>query len=295
MKIILHIGMPKTATTTLQVTFDQNHVPLLESGVLYPKSGRFVRACNHHKRFLPVASCRNEIRTPFPEFPESFESMVTSVDNERRETGAEVIILSSEMLWNPRAFDFEALKRIRGAFSQYEFNIVVYLRDLESHAPSGYAQRVTGPQRSTITFKQHLDDKLTQDTYDFEKRIEVLEKVFGKKAVRPIWLPWIKDDVLSPFKVIFPGLANLKPADDRNVRKSWLFVACARSLNNLDRLKMGGLNDSLRRILNRFDDSVKRFPRFEKMFNPMDASTKKVLEEKSKMLLESLQKKHHLR
>lgn len=295
MKILLHIGMPKTATTTLQCTLAENYGRLLKSDILYPKSGRFDKASNHHKLFLPAASCRNAIRTPFPQYSDSFESMVASVEDERRDAGVTSIILSTEMLWNPNAFNGSALNRIQSAFSQYEFFILAYLRPLESHAPSSYAQSVVGPQRANINFKEHVTGLFSQHIYDYEERLCTLESIFGENAVRPIWMPWIKGDALSPFRDIFPCLVNVGLADDRNIRRSWMYVSAARRLNNLDRFKLGRLNNYSRRILNRLDRYAKRAPWIEQLFNPVDANIKQTLEKRTDSLLESMQKKYFLR
>ena len=45
--LILHIGMPKTGTTTIQHFLRINYDILLQGGVLYPQSGRTYEA--HHQ------------------------------------------------------------------------------------------------------------------------------------------------------------------------------------------------------------------------------------------------------
>src|SRR6056297_3463403 len=145
--IILHIGMPKTGTTTIQKALNSGAKELKECDAIFPKSGMFSEgAAAHHALFYSVASSRSAIRTPLPHPKESFEAMVEDIRNEMNISRSKFIILSSEMLWNPIAFDKTALCRIREAFPGYKIIILAYLRPVEEHSVSAYAQRVTGPQ-----------------------------------------------------------------------------------------------------------------------------------------------------
>lgn len=296
MQIILHVGMPKTATTTLQVTFDQNYEHLIEKGILYPKSGRFPGnpPC-HHALFLPVATSRKAVPTPFPASIDSFESLAKALEDERQATGVSSIILSSEMLWNAKAFDVPALTRIRDAFPCYEFTILAYLRPIESHALSSYAQSVVGPQRQNIPFKEYVSKQLAGETYKYDRRLDTLISVFGQSAVKPIWLPWLERDVLGPFREVLPELTTLKVINDQNISRSWLYIAMCRNLNRFEGKITRRINTAIRRKVMWIDPVLKRHTMFDAMFNPIDNTTKQTLVEKTKRLLSTLQDKYGIR
>lgn len=93
-KIVLHVGMPKTATTTIQHTFEGYSRELLAGGTLFPKTGRFHKTSPvHHSFFLPAATSPNAIRTPIPEPCDNFEGMQRRLGNESREAGATSMLL----------------------------------------------------------------------------------------------------------------------------------------------------------------------------------------------------------
>jgi len=295
-RIVLHVGMPKTATTTIQHSLEAHSRQLLAGGILFPKSGRTIeRSPCHHALFLPAASSRHAIRTPLPEPVNTFEGMQLRVEKETKEAGATSVILSSEMLWNPIAFDTPALERIRHVFVSCEFTILAYLRSLESHTLSSYAQRVTGPQLYTGSFSQHVSEAFAAGTYDYKERLDEFAHVFGRDTVRPVWLPWLGRDVLLPFRNVLPELKDVAVEKDYNVRKSWLYVAVKRRLNVLEKTRLCRLSRLVDRLFRRFDALVRKSKRLDSLLEPMDPSTRKNLEKKTEELLEALESDYSMR
>lgn len=288
-KIVLHVGMPKTATTTLQHTFETYSQKLLSGGTLFPKTGRPCETSpNHHSLFLPVASSLDAIRTPLPEPCETFEGMVRRLEKERREAGATSILLSSEMLWNPVSFDRAALIRIRDAFPSSDFIVVVYLRPVESHALSAYAQKVTGPQHSTDSFNETVAKLMGIAWYEYDQRLDDFASVFGREAITPVWLPTLNQDVLHPFRNIFPALEDVPIGKTLNARRSWLYVAVKRRLNVFQSGPARRLSDFCLRILEKFDRLAKKFKKLDEKLNPMSLKTKKGLENKTVVMLDKI-------
>lgn len=285
-QIVLHVGMPKTATTTIQYTFAAQSDALLAGGVLFPKTGRpdGVEPC-HHSLFLPAATSRTEIGTPLPEPETTFEGMCERLEAERRAAGASTIVLSSEMLWNPATFDRAALIHIRDTFGPCTFVIFAYLRPVASHAVSGYAQRVTGPQCFTGSFADHLAQMQNWGVYDYAKRLDDFATVFGREAVRPVWLPWMNRDVLAPFRACFPQLAETAPVKDLNQRRSWFFVSVIRWINVTQQTRFRRLGGVLLRLMRGLDGLAKRSAALERTFNPMDAATKQRLDQDTEDML----------
>lgn len=294
-RVILHVGMQKTATTTIQHTLEAQSQTLLENGVLYPKSGRTgATSLCHHALFLPAATSISAIPTPLPEPEDTFAGMQQRVEKERQETGATTLVLSSEFLWNPVAFDRDALTRIRDTFGASEFIVLAYLRPLEKIAPSHYAQRVTGPQFFTGSFQDHLSDMRDLGEYEYDKRLNDFEHVFGQDAVIPVWLPWLNRDVLQPFRAHLPELTEDEPVQDKNIRKSWLYVACRRKVNVLHKNQWCLLSRICLSLLARIDKLAKNSKRIEGAMYPMGSETRRDLEEKSTVLLDTISKRFHL-
>lgn len=192
------------------------------------------------------------------------------------------------MLWNSIAFDRTALTRIRSAFRSSEFIVIAYLRPVDDHVLSAYAQRVTGSQRFAGSFNEHVSELIDNGWYDYDKRLDDFASVFGRESIRPVWLPWLKRDVLSPFREIFPELAEVPTANELNARRSWLNVAASRRLNVFQGGGTRRLSSFSRQILRRFDPLAKNFPTLDRKFNPMDANTKRPLEMKTFLMLDKL-------
>lgn len=292
-QIVLHVGMPKTATTTIQYSFDAQSAQLSQAGAIFPKSGRFEgRGPAHHAFFVPCA--RGTVPAHLPDPGATLAEMQAKVERERQSAGATSIILSSEMLWNSVLFDRAALAQIRDVFPDCEFIVVAYLRPVESHVLSGYAQRVTGPQRYTGSLKEHAAELFARGGYDYIERLGDFAEVFGQEAVRPVWLPGLHRDVLAPFREIFPQLGAISAQKDQNIRRGWLFVTLKRRLNLLEGGFLHRPARTVERLLARLDSRVGKASAIDKLLEPMDTQTHQKLEQHTAMVLEGLQTRYKL-
>jgi hypothetical protein len=169
--IFVHIGTHKTGTTSLQYFFKLNYLSLLESGYLYPQSGR-VKPYNfaHHglawqilgQRILRKSS--DSSNSTIPEWLEVYweakeEIILKSIgrslklENEWEKLTVEInekaidnIILSSEdfLVFNPWEITY-----LKEQLSLHHVKIVIYLRNLQDFALSLYQEAVKkGCQKS---------------------------------------------------------------------------------------------------------------------------------------------------
>jgi len=291
--VVLHVGMPKTGSTTLQHTFDQNSEFLSRRGVLFPRAGRVREASPaHHALFYAAASNRDAVRTPLKDLEKSFEELASDVQTERKHRGSKNIILSSEMLWNPMAFDTSSLLRIRRFFCDDDFCIISYLRPIEDHILSSYAQRVTGPQMFDGSFAEHCLQLEHAGVYDFQARLQEFSEVFGRDAVHVAWLPWLRGDVLAPFRTILPSLTDLEPCKPLNERKSWFFVAAMRRLNCFKRLPLKKIRRPGKNVLRVLEPVFKKNPRIDKMFAPTEMGGLRRFQDKTELTVEMLKKNY---
>ena len=136
---------------------------------------------------------------------------------------------------------------------------------------------------------------MARGTYEYANRLDDFAHVFGRQAVRPIWLPSLNRDVLAPFRDVIPELAQIPMVKERNVRRSWLYVSTVRRLNALKGTAMRRPGIRVRRAMARIDPLAKSVSALENQLNPVDAGTRRGLEEKTELVLRSLRSNYNLR
>ena len=214
-KIFIHVGMPKTGTTAIQSTLNKNEAMLSQHGVIYPKSGRSSNAAHHHAFFLSACSNRAAIRTPLPSPEHSFSEYAEQMKKEITEAKSSKAFLSSELLWNSKAFDATSMIRIRDAFSDFDVALIAYLRPDKEHSLSGYQQRIKGPQCFSGNMKRHLSHMRAGGVYEYMARLRMFSDVFGSGSVLPVWYPDVRQDSLFPIRYAL-GLKELQNAGVRS-------------------------------------------------------------------------------
>ncbi|WGV25122.1 hypothetical protein [Halotia branconii] len=141
--IYLHIGMPKTGTSSLQKILFNNRDKLLEAGYLYPMSG-----IRHNAKEVEDRYCHNLLALCFLDFKEkndllsqfpTWESLKTEIDS----INPNNVIISAE------AFNFydvfykpETIAKIKDLLNDYEIKIVIYLRKQDDFLESCYRYMV---------------------------------------------------------------------------------------------------------------------------------------------------------
>lgn len=138
-RIFLHIGIHKTATTTIQAGCTQNRAALLEAGWLYPETGTYLfgqhnvawEMCEGHEQ--PWNQVNQWVQF-HPDWGGMRELLA-----EIHSSPAPNIILSSE--------DFDGcqtdrIQRIREHFKDFDVEVIVYLREQASFLQSAWAQFV---------------------------------------------------------------------------------------------------------------------------------------------------------
>jgi hypothetical protein len=170
--IYLHIGLHKTASTTLQNFLKNNKNVLFKFGYLYPESG-MVYSGNHNlawhlsedKRYRTQYGSWDDLHT---------EIAATSVDN---------IILSSE--------DFEILKPpkiklLKSELKPDHVKVIVYIRRQDALIQSVYAQQVKGG--SKVKFEDFIKkatnfQSKTSHRFQFDIHLHPWVKQFGLENI----------------------------------------------------------------------------------------------------------------
>lgn len=189
--LILHLGMSKTGSTSLQRAMLSKRDALRTSGVLFPEAGTKDRDPATHNEFF--FSIPGQYPTDYSHLPKplfDFDTYADRLGKEFDRSGCQVMILSSENVWNPATYPIDHFMKIRDHFRSFEMVILVYLREAQTHVKAAFGQQsrapMAGPRRGwTGTFEQFLDRALSSGVYDYERRIQELERVFGPDSVYP--------------------------------------------------------------------------------------------------------------
>ena len=136
----LHVGMPKTGTTSLQNFLVQNDDALLEHGAHYLRAGRG----NTKQANGRITGNHNGIAIRLKHNPDDFDEIKSEMSEEILESGSDNLIISSEMLFDRRLDILFQNVLQQNQIRQYtkEITIVIYLRRYDSYLEAIYKQLV---------------------------------------------------------------------------------------------------------------------------------------------------------
>ncbi|KAF0171451.1 MAG: hypothetical protein FD162_2983 [Rhodobacteraceae bacterium] len=128
-KLFLHIGQPKTATTTIQSFLSHNRGALINKGWLYPKT-----ACQYHAHHI-LGGMFNMNPADWlgrADPQETRDKLLAEIDS----TGCHSVVMSSESL-----FFSKRGKVIREFFEGFDLHIVAFLRRQDEWLESAYQEQ----------------------------------------------------------------------------------------------------------------------------------------------------------
>lgn len=139
LKLILHVGTPKTGTTSLQTYLDKKQRKLRGKGILYPHN--LDKLQNHaapkHQWFE-----KNLVTTNMNSFLENFKNIIAQVKDDTH-----TIILSSEGIYN-YWWDFPVASKqvLKELSSLFHIEVWVWFREPVGFIESYYKQCIRNPQ-----------------------------------------------------------------------------------------------------------------------------------------------------
>jgi Sulfotransferase domain len=179
-KIIFHIGLEKTGTTSFQRFCARNARALLQHKILYPKRTSAFYVLNHAPltaSYLP------------DERPDDFHlrsslansELVKSLKREIEASNAENVIISSEHLSS--RFGVPQIEKLAADFNEYECLVVAALRDHLSRLFSSYSTRVMSGSDQTL--EEFAEMVLKPDNFymRYADTIKMWEASFGRDNV----------------------------------------------------------------------------------------------------------------
>jgi len=235
MKCILHVGPPKTGSTTIQTFLRQNKKILLDRGIL-------ALTDNQIPRKLPFIFKKNPRLTPWAkrmrlDQPSEMEKLKKEalgyIHNQIKKHKPETLILSSEGLARPST-------TLRDYLQEYatDITIVYFLRRPDFRALSSYKNNIrnTGFTGDIGTeYKGKLDDA---------KKIRALGNCFGHDRITPVICKDSHPDkaaadghIEALLKILF-GSANVTPDEfvlpgHRNIAWDYRAVYYMREFNKI--------------------------------------------------------------
>ncbi len=222
--IILHPGMPKTGTTSLQMHLNRHRSALMSAGMLYPETGCDPGTGNH----LPfVEACISG--------GGGFAALAGDLHTEIAAKRPRVTTISSERLWNRRVCGRDVLERLGSVFAGQEVKVLIGLRELRAHALSGYQQRVKGRQRFAGNFLEHFLKGEADGVWDYAGRLDDFAEVFGTEAIRPYSYEAFRSDLLAPLTRLagVPEIGHLGEMQSSNRSPGWFDIRFRRFGNRV--------------------------------------------------------------
>jgi hypothetical protein len=202
--IYLHIGAPKTATSTLQGVLAKNYDRLLQQGVLYPRDMRNGDA--HH--LLVCDLIEKYGGKPMPAIwygsqprGQAWSALVEEIN--RHGDAIDSVILSSELFFGQMENIDVMLEDIATYLHGHEVRVLVYLRRQDQLYSSFYNQDVKGVRQwSHSAYQFYQTHQIFQQ--DYHQLLDVWSGAFGKKHViiRPFEPgQWPDGDIVQDFCV----------------------------------------------------------------------------------------------
>lgn len=201
-KLYIHIGYPKTATSTIQHTLHRNRKLLQQYDFYYPTSG--IIGVGKHSLAVAVQAKR-----PASKHDPEIKSLIDEIHHCSYNT----VILTNERFASFRADEIADLKTICEDFDTY---IVVYIRRQDLLLQSLWSQRAKSGNQTLAfhdwvnTFLQHLDEfhegsdvalKLSRFSPDYRYVLHLWSEVFGTDhiLVRPFERSQLNPNVVADF------------------------------------------------------------------------------------------------
>lgn len=200
--VYIHIGAPKTATSTLQSIFSKKYRKLLKNGVLYPRAGRHGDA--HHLLVCDLIEKYQGHRMADFWYGDSerggaWQALREDIDSHGDNIHS--VIVSSELFFGQTKNIDQMHDEIKASLAGHEIKIVVYLRRQDQLYSSFFNQDVKGVRQWAHSAYQFYDTHQIFE-HDYHGLLKIWSEPFGKENVliRPYESEqWPDNDIVLDF------------------------------------------------------------------------------------------------
>jgi hypothetical protein len=181
-RLIIHIGMHKTGSTTLQRFLSRNRLLLRLFGINYPLSrDETGRRQSKHNAIFTAISHEADRGLPHPALGPS-ERLIENLGDQIDRAGCRINILSAEGFSGERPIFADAFAPFA---DRYDVRIVVFLRRYDHWVESFYKQMVMSREvRETRSFADFLAAPSTQAHLRYSRILGWWADIFGDDALR---------------------------------------------------------------------------------------------------------------
>lgn len=232
LKLIIHVGTPKTGTTSLQTYLDKKQRKLRGKGILYPHNLERLQhpSAPRHHWFE-----KNLVTTHLPYLLENFKNIIAQVKNDTH-----TIILSSEGVYN-YWWDFpdESKQFLQQLGLLFDVEIWVWFREPLAFIESYYKQCVRNPQVGNnpcygkdLSFDEMLDIEWFSRHLNYQGFVSECKALFGKNKVSAFKNEG--DVVQEVIKKLGLATAHDNPTPRQNQSLNNASIALLRTINQFD-------------------------------------------------------------
>ena len=171
--IVIHIGLAKSGSTSIQIFLTRNEGDLRRLSIDFPRVGRMTRT-----QHVNIA---HELNGEKDKFAQNIGG-VADLRKYIQRCPEDAVVLSSEALeWAPE----EGIRYLREQFSGLgrDFRIVVYIRALEKLMPSSYAQKIRHGF-NIHDFDKFFEARMRDRRTNYFESIRRWAAVFGWETLR---------------------------------------------------------------------------------------------------------------
>lgn len=180
LKLILHVGTPKTGTTSVQAYLDKKQRKLRKKGVLYPNRFHNPNAPKHQWFERNLVSVNAE------SLVDNFKDIINHVEDHTH-----TILLSSEGIYNHWwDFSYESKALLLELNELFDIEVWVWFREPLAFAESFYKQCLRNPQVGHInsygrdlSFMEVLEDPWFNQHLDYNGFVNECDELFGRGSV----------------------------------------------------------------------------------------------------------------
>lgn len=165
-RLLLHIGIGKTGTTSIQDMLLNNQARLAEHGVLYPKTG-IVQFGHHGLAILDEQT-----------FSAKTHALYQGLLKEIRNSSCHTVLISSE---NYSFMTAGYINDLANSLQEFEVKIVFYVREQIKLFASSYLEWLKVGKEHQGSVKKFFE--LHKNSFDFARRIAPWEDAFGQENI----------------------------------------------------------------------------------------------------------------